>query len=468
MEQKKIPEFKFLSEDEKGTKKILQSELIDFLEINGFHNLLFDGENTLVRDSNQILRRVSILEVIDFLRTTFESNDLREYYDVFADQPTRYLGASKLLLLKTIDLIDDRDQRDSSRLFFRNGYYEITSKNLTIRSYETLEGYIWQSRIIDRNFELPLQTSPGQFEQWCTRITGNSLSRFKALQSILGYLLHRNKEKGENKAIILYDEKMGDGNQANGRVGKTLLGKAIQQCREVVMNDGKTKNMRSNFANQLINSTTDCVYFDDLSKGANFETFYSFITTGLDVEKKYKSAFRIDETKSPKLIISSNHYVLGDGGDSDLGRRYEFEVCNYYSADFTPEMEFGNRFFDNAWPIDEWNKFFHFMMGCIQIYLKNGLIEAEPINLPSNKIKDATSPDFLEFGETYFKEDQWLDKRQLLIDFQALFPQYEDMTSNMFTRWSQQYARQKELDYEYKTAGGNTTFKFNTRKDGDE
>ena len=79
----------------------------------------------------------------------------------------------------------------------------------------------------------------GQFEKFCYNIAGTNEIRFQALKTIIGYLLHRNKEVGEPKAIIFYDERMGQNNQAHGGTGKTLLSQALSKCREVEIFDGK-------------------------------------------------------------------------------------------------------------------------------------------------------------------------------------------------------------------------------------
>ncbi len=443
----------FLYEDDRG-KKITQSKLIDFLEENGFNSIILDGRRELIREVNGIVDIITPKTIFDFLRATLDTPYLREYYDVFAENPGKYIGGPKLQLLKNIDLVNDRDPRNSSRFYFQNCFCEVDEKSITLRDYSELNGSIWQKRIIKNDYSNSTTKSTGQFYQWCINITGKSPTRLLALRSILGYLLHRNKERGENKAIILYDERMGDENKANGRVGKTMLGEAIRQCREVVMNDCKTKDLRSQFANELVSITTDCVYYDDLPKNTKFENFYSFITTGVEVNKKFKPAFRIEGDRSPKLVISSNYYVLGDGGDSDQARRFEFEISNYYNAEFQPENDFGNRFWDSKWPKEEWNKFYEFMMGCVQVYLEHGLLNVEPINLKSKKIEDSTCPEFLEFAKAYFEIDKEMDKRELEAAFKKIYPQWETVSAHRFFKWCNSYAHDNDFTFEAEPSGG--------------
>ena len=95
-------------------------------------------------------------------------------------------------------------------------------------------------------------------------ITGNSEERFNSLQSILGYLLHTNKELQENKIVILYDAEMGNSHEANGGTGKTLLiNGAIKQMRNVTVIDGKRYDSRPNrFLYQNVNPSTNVVFFE--------------------------------------------------------------------------------------------------------------------------------------------------------------------------------------------------------------
>ncbi|MBE7641396.1 hypothetical protein GUB10_13735 [Salegentibacter sp. BLCTC] len=461
----KVP---FILEEGDGTKKISQGDLIAYLEQLGFSYVRFNGESKLVLSRNNILQLTSKDVIIQSIRTLLLSNELYEEFRLFARNFTNHISDAKLRLLGHSNPIDDRDAYNSSRLFFRNNFTITTKENVNVNGYEDLPGVIWQDRIIDRNFAIPKKDEPGQFEIFCKNITGNNKDRFKCLQTFLGYLLHRNKERGENKAIILYDENMGIGDMANGRTGKTMLGRALENCRNLIYYDGKTTNFNGNFIYQRLTETTDIVYYDDLPRNTDFDTFYSYLTTGIQVEKKFKQAFYIKNEKAPKLLISSNHYVKGDGGDSDRARRYEFEICNYYNKDFTPEKEFGNRFFGNEWSNSEWDRFYFFMMKCIQVYLNEGLLEPEPINLKTSKIQCLTNREFSDFAEVYFERNKKLDKRELYKSFKILFPKMKDVAPHKFTKWCKIYSNHKGLVFKDKPSGGQSFCWFNTKSRGNE
>ncbi|MBQ0739542.1 hypothetical protein J9332_35085 [Aquimarina celericrescens] len=449
---------------ENGKTKIQQSKLIDFLELNGFAQIELNEENYInVRLNNNKVRKTSIKEMTDIIRQyllEIEKNDL--VYEVFSRGCGTYLNSSKLMLLKTIKLLDDRDERDLARFFFKNVFCEITKDNVEVKPYADLEFPIWENRVINYEFEKP-KNEDGQFKTFCKHLAKEDDNRLAALCSFIGYLTHRNKDRGENKAIMLYDENMGLNDEAQGRTGKTLISDAIKECKEVLKFDGKEMKTGNWFKNQRIELTTDLLVYDDLKKEASLDMFFPVLTDGIEVEKKYKDSFYIPREKSPKILMTSNYIVKGPGGSSDKGRRYEFEVANYFDADHTPEVEFGNRFFDKYWAKEERNKFYLFMMQSIQLYLEKGLIKAEEINLRKSRLASATHPKFYEFAHSFVETNTWQDKRF----FEELFrDEYKtDVTAHTMRKWLQSYTN--DIGGELKVKPKNSKYFFKIKVDGD-
>jgi hypothetical protein len=251
---------------------------------------------------------------------------------------------------------------------------------------------------------------------------------------------------------------MGLNNQAHGGTGKTLLGNALSKCRQTVDFNGKEIKTGSWFKNQRIDITSDVLIYDDLNKSISLENFFPMITSGIEVEKKRQQAIFIEHSKSPKILISSNYVVKGPGGSSDERRRYEFEVANHYNQRFTPEMEFGNRFFDNYWGYEEWNKFYHFMMECVQTYLKHGLIEAPKINLHLTKMFEKSCKEFVDFANEHFKINEWIDKRKCQELFQESYPYIESVSPHIFKKWITDYSVDYGCEYESNSSGGEYKF----------
>lgn len=449
----------FWAINEKKASQIVQSRLIKYLNINGFANLQINPTNhLLVKCINNKLILTSEQEIINNLRNFLDKNSTEEVQEVFARGVGNYVSTKKLSLLNTIEFKKDRDPKDSSEFYFQNVFCRITKDSIKVIDYQNLDSPIWESKINRRDFTIPVREKIGDFEIFCRNLTFKDDHRFTAFKTMIGSLLHRNKELGEPKAVILYDEKMGLNNQAHGGTGKTILIKALEMCREAVYVSGKDLKSGSFFKNQRINITTDIVAYDDLKENVDFRDFYTEITSGIEVEKKGKQSFFIKYEDAPKILLSSNHLIKGDGGNSDLRRRHEFELANFYSKDFTPEMEFGKRFFSNDWGTDQWNKFDYFMMTCVQDYLNLGLIEVDSINLKQTKMQSKSCAEFISYAGKYFIPNEWIDKREIQKKFEEFHPEFSSISPHQFTKWSTDYAIDHGYTFKTKPTGGKYYF----------
>lgn len=442
---------------ENGEPKIKHVGLLKFLEDIGYVKVkIGDNNYVFAKMVNNRLSQANEGQMANDIKDFLIQNKKPEVLEVFVKGIGGYITSKKLDMLPAIENINDRDDIKTSRFYFKNCFCEINKNGISYCDYSILESPIWESRIINKPFTHP--TERGQFEIFCENITGQNSERFLALKSILGYLLHRNKEVGEPKAIILYDEKMGQNNEAHGGTGKTLLSMALEKCREVEIFDAKDIKEGSWFKNQRVELTTDILVYDDLKRYYSLENLFPIITSGIEVERKREKAFFIDFKESPKILITSNYYVSGPGGSSDERRRHEFEIQNYYNQNLTPEMEFGNRFFSTQWNDDEWSKFYLFMMSCCQAYLKYGLHKVPHINLSKNKFLDGLNEKFVTYADTYIQNDTSIDKRQFESDFKVLYPEMEETSPHQITKWLNIYASKKGVDFSTNSSGGKYTF----------
>ncbi|TXD46052.1 primase-helicase family protein [Polaribacter sp. IC073] len=447
----------FWSYDE-GSLKISHSKLYDFLALHGFMRLKLSPTNyLLVNEKNNIIELSSEDEMIGLVANYLRNNGEYKVYETFVKSVGQYISNKKLSFLPLGELPKDRDSKDTGVFYYKNCYCIVSKDGIDVKDYSELPYVIWRNRLIDHNYKEDKSDVIGQFHQFCNNISKNDINRFLSLKTILGYLSHRCKTKDESKAIIFYDENMLLNDKTNGGTGKTLLSVALSKVRDLELFDGKSIKAESWFKNQRINLTTDIITYDDLNKATSLELFYSMITTGVEVEKKRKDAFYIKHEESPKIIITSNYPVKGPGGSSDLRRRFEFEVANYYNEEFTPEIDFGNRFFNDAWSVDEWQKFYYFLMECLMEYLKHGLVEAPSINLEEKKLEMNTSKEFVEFANDFFEFNKWEDKREAQELFQGYFPEV-GFSAHTFKKWMDEFCKDNDAKLEIKSTGGNYLF----------
>ena len=443
----------FWEYDDKGKVKIVQSKLIQFLNDSGFSKSEITKTNyTLVHESGNIVHEIMDFVIVDFVKNYLKKVNKRDVLDEFSKGVSTYISTSKLRLLNTIKLINDRDSEGLCWFYFKNICCQVGSTSISQVFYENLNRKIWANRIVPHDFVTP-DTTKAQFESFCYNISGKDKDRFLALQTIMGYLMHRHYYSKEAKAIIFIDENLSFDGTANGGTGKSLLLRAIGKCREVVEINGKNIKENSWFRNQRVNRTSDVIFYDDVTKDFSLETLYSEITTGISVEKKYKAEEFIKPEDAPKICISSNYIVKGTGGSTDERRRCEFEVANYYGLELQPDDEFGNLFFTD-WDGLEWSRFFLFMMGCVQKFLQNGLITPKPINLTQNRLINATCLEFVALMETgVVEENKWIEKKAVLELFIDEYPHKSNLSSHQLTKWFKEFSKQKNLKYEDRKSG---------------
>ncbi|QOD60686.1 hypothetical protein H9I45_15305 [Polaribacter haliotis] len=456
----------FWSLDDKGKITINQSKLTNFLSESGFSkSIMPDGNIIYLKEKGNIVSEVYDSDIIDFVSEHLKKIKKEDVLETFSKGVSTYLSPSKLKLLNTISLLNDRDKKNYSFFHFRNQSCQVGNGKIISTEYEMLKNKIWDRRIIQRDYTPLQRNDTSQFERFCFNISGKNEDRYLALKTIIGYLLHRYQDPKNTKAIILVDEKISFDGEANGGTGKTLLIKAIGKCREIIIMNGKGLKSKSWFKNQRIEHTTDLVFYDDVNKEFSLEELYSEITTGMVVEKKYKGELYIKPEDSPKLVISSNYVVKGTGGNTDARRRCDFEIANHYSGDLTPFDEFGNNFFDD-WDSDEWNAFYTFMIKCVLEYFEHGLITAKPINLKMNGLIYSTNLEFFSFLETGIVElNKWECKKTVLALFIEQYPFYKNLSPHKFTKWMKIYAKSEGHVYEDKSSGGKYTFYLKTVKE---
>ncbi|TXE08555.1 hypothetical protein ES711_08620 [Gelidibacter salicanalis] len=465
-EVKTSDNLKFWTIDDKGKVTIIQSKLIEFISKSGFAKAETSSTDyLLVQQSSNTVREIADHAIVDFVKAYLIKIKMLDVYEAFIRGSSGYISKAKLRFLNTVEMVNDKDEFDSSWFHFQNLSCQVGKKSTRSILREDIEGKIWESRIIQRECFPLLAQHPSQFQIFCYNLSGKNKDRFLALKTLVGYLLHRNQDPGNARAIIFIDENISFDGTANGGTGKSLLLSAIGKCREVSVMDGKNIKSNSWFKNQRINRTTDVIFYDDVNKDFSLETLYSMITTGITVEKKYQAEVYISPSDAPKICISSNHIVGGTGGSTDIRRRCEFEVSNHYSESYTPADDFGNYFFE-GWDDQEWNNFYAFMMHCVQIYLRNGLIHAKPINLKKNGLINITSEDFVMFMEMGLVElNQWISKDIVLKLFIEEFIYWNNMSPHKMTKWMKAYAKHNGIIYEDRKVGERYEFYLKSIKE---
>jgi hypothetical protein len=230
---------------------------------------------------------------------------------------------------------------------------------------------------------------------------------------------------------------------------------ALSKMKKLVVIDGKSFAFERSFAYQLVSADTQILCFDDVRKHFDFERLFSVVTEGLTLEKKNKDAIKIPFSKSPKIAITTNYAIKG-AGNSFARRKWELELHQFYTKEFTPLDEFGKLMFGD-WNDDDWCEFDNYMIGCLTNYLKTGLVKSKFVNLKIRQLSAESCHEFIEWcglvdsaeRNVMLQTDTRLYKNELYSNFVDEYPDYGprgrmSISRTKFYKWLIAYAMYKE------------------------
>ena len=447
--------------------KISRIRFKKFLESEGFCKYKIESNHLFVRIENNIVEEIDGIDVKEFVMNylgqmateEFEGTNRNEIIDALIKSANQLFTQQFLEFLITRNIEFNKDTFGKGYFYFKNGFVEVSRGSIEFYNYKKLNKHIWKKQIIDRSF-IPTGTGESRkrsvFEDFLFNVCRSEVKRYEALRSGIGYLLHTYKDPSIAKAIVFIDEKLSDG--AFGRSGKGLVIKSISQVRNVVIEDGRNFNPSKNFAFQRVKADTNIVGFEDIREKFPFERLFSIITDGITIERKNKDEVHLSYDESPKVVLSTNFSIAGVD-DSTLDRQFIIEFSDYYNKSHRPVDDFGKPFF-GSWNEDEWGDFDNFMVGCLQLYLRKGLVPYEYINLEKKKLIDETCPEFVEFAEDGIEVGKEYEKKELYESFKKEYEDFDKLTQSKFTRWLKVWGKVKDYEVKEGKSGTRRTIGF--------
>jgi len=410
----------FWSIETKEVKKKIETKVIidpqkyiNWLSGKGFYRYKYNDEYFVyVKLTNNIVEYVSkdyiknyVFNFIEMLPNRFDNITLKQLYDYCYINNKLFFTNEQLELLPLLPNNFVKDTKNESFIFYKNTIIKITAQDYYEIPYSSINGFIWESQIINRVFKKLDVPTDFIFYKFICNIFNNDYNKIKSIQSILGYMLHTYKDRSRAKCPIINDEILDIG--SNGGTGKGILVNSLFFIRKGIIIDGKQWKDQSEFSFQRISPDTKIIFIDDPKKDFNFENLFSVLTTGITVNKKFKDEIYIEFDESPKIIITTNYALNGDGESHDR-RKIEVELISYYNKNKTPEDEFGKTLFYD-FTSEEWQYFDNYMLFCLQFYLENGFIEFNTMNLNVKRLINNTGQEFYDFAENNFKLDEYYD-----------------------------------------------------------
>lgn len=455
-----VEDFWFIEFDKKGDKKIK----IDtynyklFLERNGFKKYFPNDSQkpTWVKVQSNKVSETSVEKIKDFVLNYLLERNEQFVWSYFAAYATLFSEAF-LLMLDTIELMLLKDTKEKSYIAFNNGILEVTKDSFKLIDYIDVDGYVWESQIIKRDFVIT-EDNENEYKRFINNISDGSPY---ALECAIGYLLCTYKNKMNNKCIILNDEVISE--NPEGGTGKGLIVQGLKQIRNVSILDGKSFDEKKSFPYQTVNPETQILVFDDVKKNFDFESKFSLVTEGMTLERKNKDAIKLSVEQSPKMLLSTNYAIKGEGNSHDR-RRHELEIHQYYGKKLTPYDEFGRQLFDD-WNAEDYQKFDNYMVYCLQQYLSNGLVKQNAKNIKLRKFIAETCMEFYEWASDNenLPYNQRLDKQTYFENFVHEYKDFQKwLTRKKFNIWAQKFANFKDIEYNEGNTNGLRWFLLKT------
>lgn len=444
-------------DEEKGRVGIDRGGLLEFLKTDGFGKVYAEDDlsSTLVRVQQQVVSRTSRERIKDYVIKHIRDLDPEAVPGSFEPSDVEaallrganvYFSEALFEFLPVLDLDFKRDEPGTSFFYYENGFVEVTAKGFNLHDYSDLDGAIWEDQIIDRPFT-SMQGDSGvldsDWHRFLRNVAAQDDSRWRALTSSIGYLLHGYKNPARSKAIVFMDE--ADSDVPNGRTGKSVVAKGVAQMVPTTRIDARNFSFDSRFAFQSVQLGTRVVDFNDAGKRFDFERLFSCVTDDWQIERKGRDQMTIGFSEAPKIVISTNYVLEGEGASFE-DRVFQVEFHPHYTTEHKPEDDFGRRFFDQ-WDQEAWAHFDNIMIACVREYLRDGLHDYRRVNVDVRRLKQQTCPDFAEWILAFIELGRDYEKDALWRTFKDEYaPDYEDLTKRKFDYWCRSFARIYDLE----------------------
>jgi hypothetical protein len=381
-----------------------------------------------VRNDNNILDIYREYDIQRFLYDYFTERNRNDIKRALFEEEGKPYKKWNLAFLPRHNLRFLQDTSETCYLYFQNGIARVTKDGAQLLPYAEVEqlGVIWSKQILPHEITIDPNLGEGDFERFCQnacKVQADDKARWRldkrsydSLITSYGYLLSGYKNPANPKIVVYVDRLNVNRETLEGGTGKSLVMRSLEHLKTIAVNDGKSVffNERFQFAN--VNLDTQVVLFDDVQSSFNIEKLFSKATGSFEVERKGMDKFVIPADRSPKLGITSNHPILGNGA-SFTRRQHIVQFGPYYNHNFgcqrSPAEEFGKPLFSDKWTNKDWNQFYNFAFRCISEYLQNGLLEGDIEHYEINKlIQEIGSEDISDWFEHWIKNEsrQYLPK----------------------------------------------------------
>ena len=478
----------------------------NFLQNRGFGRLKqLDGSFKFIQVENPIVRSIEASDARDYLYQFARHNCKKEIVEMLIKGITQYLGPDKLSLLDYLKPNFLKPNKMEQYFYFAKNCWLVTANEVKEMGYESISHQLWeedkkeaQSRYIGKplikfyyqngicKYEMTEDAKKCHFLQFLKNtsdftwrktpeeiseeeINENNLHFLSKLCAI-GFMSLSAKDNSVARAVIGMDGKQSEVGESNGRSGKSLVGELMRHVVPLVYISGKKNDIFSDqFIWNDVQENTKLVFIDDVLQGFDLEFLFPNITGDWTVNCKGGRRFTLPFEKSPKLYITTNHAIRGNG-NSFKDRQWLIAFSDFYNDTHKPIDDFGVMFF-SEWDYDQWNLTWNMLANCIQLYLKFGVVQAPGERLEQRRIRQEIGEVMISWADEYYSDEKHINvripRKELWDSFCTYDPaQRKFCTPTLFKKKVIMYCAWKGWVFNPQKYDSVTKKPFNVDKDG--
>ncbi len=425
-------------------------ECMNFLQNRGFGRMRRGSKELspyLIHVTPPTVRIVEPYEVRDYVVEFTKAIRKKEVLEMLFRGGPQYLGQDRLsnLSFTAPDFIDPK--RDEQLFYFRENCWKISKDKISVIEYNEIDHLIWSDQQIDfpaqklkdklitfekteEGFRYKLSEDGKKCHILQFLINTSNFTWRKEKEHLLidpeeyfennahlisklcaiGYMMMSAKDRNVSRAIVAMDGKQSEVGESNGRSGKSIIGEMFKKLMSTVYVNGKVGEIdKDQFLWTEITEKTKAVFIDDVKKNFSLEFLFANITGDWSVNYKGGGRITFPFPKSPKIYITTNHALNGEGS-SFLDRQWLIAFSDFYNAQHKPLDDFGVLFFEE-WGFDQWNLLWNLMLECIQIYLTYGVVQAPGDRLEYRIMRQKMGENFIIWADEYFSNPEHLNRK---------------------------------------------------------
>lgn len=458
-----------------------------FLYSRGFGRLREPGGGySLIRIEHPFVETIQHHEEIrDFIKDFTREIANEEVLEMLHRGGPQFLGPEKLSNLYYLSPNIEQPRRDREMLYFKDGFWEVREDVIKASDYSSIPHQIWKEqqqdiaakraeKLIELKYDKETSCYKYQISKtgrechflrflenasnftWRKEKRGEEISdkdrndNAKHLVSklcALGYLMLSAKDRNVAKAVVAMDGKQSEVGDSNGRSGKSLVGTLLEEVKTTAYINGKHKDLDADpFLWNDVTRKTQAVVIDDVRTNFSLEFLFGNITGNWPVNYKGGGRATFPFAESPKIYITTNHALNGEG-TSFRDRQWIIAFSDYYNDSHKPVDDFGVLFFDD-WDFEQWNLCWNLLAECVQYYLRFGVVEAPGDRIEKRRMRQFMGESFIAWADEYFSEATKRNDRIPRKEIQENFYEYDPgqrkyVTPTLFKKKLRKYCEWK-------------------------